>query len=110
MESLLKAGIPLSKVASLRQFLEKYGYLLTSRTHLAEFIPLIRQKEIDSLKSEIAANSPFSVIFDGSTRLGEALAIIVRFIDSEWNIQQRLVKLEIVAKSMNAEELALRLI
>ena len=27
------------------------------------------------------------------------------FIDSEWNIQQRLVKLEILAKSMNAQRL-----
>ena len=62
------------------------------------------------MKSEIAANSAFSVIFDGSTRLGEALAIIVRFIDKDWNIQQRLLKLEILAKSMNAEELAQRLI
>ena len=83
VEPLLKAGIPLSKVESLRQFLEKYGHRLTSRTHLAKFISLIRQKEIDSLKSEIAAHSAFSVICDGSTRLGEALAIIVRFIDSE---------------------------
>ena len=83
VEAFLKAGIPLSKVDSLLQFLEKYGHRLTSRTHLAEFIPLIRQKEIDSLKSEIAANSAFSVIFDGSTRLGEALAIIVRFIERE---------------------------
>ena len=58
----------------------------------------------------MAANSAFSVIFDGSTRLGEALAIIVRFIDSKWNIQQRLVKLGILAKSMNAEKLAQRLI
>ena len=41
---------------------------------------------------------------------GEALATIVRFIDSKWNIQQRLVKLEILAKSMNVEELAQRLI
>ena len=39
------------------------------------------------MKSEIAANSAFSVIYDGSTRLGEALAIIVRFIDKDWNIQ-----------------------
>ena len=64
VEALLKAGIPLSKVDSLRQFLEKYGHRLTSRTRLGEFIPLIRQKEIDSLKSEIAANSAFSVIFE----------------------------------------------
>ena len=110
MEAFLKTRIPLSKVDSLRQFLEKYGHRLTPRTHLAEFIPLIRQEEIDSLKSEIAANSAFSVIFDGSTRLGEASAIIVHFIDSEWNIQLRLVKLEILAKSMNAEELAQRLL
>ena len=42
--------------------------------------------------------------------LGEALVIIVRFIDKDWNIQQRLLKLEIIAKSMNAEEPAQRLI
>ena len=38
--------------------------------------------------------------FDGSTRLGEALAILVHFIDKDWNIQQRLLKLEIQAKSL----------
>ena len=110
VEALLKAGIPLLKVNSLRPFVEKYGHRLTSRIHLAEFIPMIRQKEIDFVKSEIAAKSAFSVIFDRSTRLGEALAIIVRFIDKDWNIQQRLLKLEMLAKSMNAEELAQRLI
>ena len=51
----------------------------------------------------------FFVIFDGSTRLGEALAIIIRFVD-QWHIQQRLVKLETLAKSLNAEQLAQRLI
>ena len=55
VEALLKAGIPLLKVDSLRPFLEKYGHRLTSRNHLAEFIPMIRQKEIDFVKSEMAA-------------------------------------------------------
>ena len=71
---------------------------------------MIRQKETDFVKSGIAANSAFPVIFYGSTKLGKALAIIVRFIDKDWNIQQRLLKLEILAKSMNAEEFAQRLI
>ena len=57
VEALLKAGIPLLKVNSLRPFVEKYGHRLTSRIHLAEFIPMIRQKEIDFVKSEIAANN-----------------------------------------------------
>ena len=108
VEALLKAGIPLLKVDILRPFLEKYGHRLTS--HLAEFIPMIRQREKDLVKSEVAANSAFSVIFDGSTTLGEALVIVVRYIDKDWNIQQRLLKLEVLAKSMNAEELAQRLI
>ena len=69
VETLLKAGIPLFKVDSLRPFLEKYCHRLTSRNHLAEFIPMIRQKEIDFVKSEIAANSAFSVIFDGTPDL-----------------------------------------
>ena len=69
VETLLKAGIPLLKVDSLRPFLEKYGHRLTSRNHLTEFIPMIRQKEIDFVKSEIAANSAFSAIFDGTPDL-----------------------------------------
>ena len=71
---------------------------------------MILQKKIDFVKSEIAANSAFPEIFDESTRLGEALAIIVCFIEKDWNIQQRPLKLEILAKSMNVEELAQRLI
>ena len=103
VETLLKAGIPLSKTDIMRPFLEKYGHRLTSRSHLAEFIPLILKKEKDTVKAEIAANDDLSIIFDGSTRLGEALAIVVRFID-QWNVQQRLVKLEVV------QQLAQRLI
>ena len=34
-----------------------------------------------------------SVIFDGTTRLGEALAIVVRFVDDGWKINQSLVRL-----------------
>ena len=47
-----------------------------------------------------------SVIYNGSTRQGEAIAIIVRFIDGDWSITQRLIKIDICSKSVNAEELA----
>ena len=107
---MLTAGIPISKVDNLRPFLEKYGHCLTSSSHLTELIPLILKREKDCVKSEIAAIDSFSVIFDGSTGLGEALAIVVRFIDNQWLIQQRVVKLEVLARSMNAEQLAQRLI
>ena len=46
-----------------------------------------------------------SVIFDGSTRQGEAIAIIVRFVDDDWVITQRLIRIDICSKSGNSEEL-----
>ena len=50
-----------------------------------------------------------SALFDGSTRLGEAFAIVLRFI-SEGKIVQRLIKLQMLAKPMNADELACEVI
>jgi intracellular sulfur oxidation DsrE/DsrF family protein len=47
-----------------------------------------------------------SVIFDGSTNQGEAIAIIVRFLDNKWIITQRLVRIDVCSKSVNADKLA----
>ena len=47
-----------------------------------------------------------SVIFDGSTRQGEAIAIIICFIDDQWAITQRLIRIDVCSKSVNADELA----
>ena len=102
VQSFLTAGIPLSKIDWLRSFLEKYGHRLTSQSHLSSVL----QKEKETLKSELSEAKAVSTIFDGSTRLGKALAIIVRFVDSQWNVQQRLVRLQVLAKSLKAEELA----
>ena len=46
------------------------------------------------------------VIFDGTTQLCEALAIVVRFITTDWEIKQRLVRLQLIAKSLKEDELA----
>ena len=50
--------------------------------------------------------APYIVVaymFDGMTRLGEALAIVVRYIDDSFTIQQRLIRLQLLAKSMAGE-------
>ena len=49
------------------------------------------------------------MIFDGTTRLCEAMAI-VRFIDSNWLIQQRLIRFQLIAQSMSGEQVARELI
>ena len=46
------------------------------------------------------------VIFDGTTRLGDALAIVLWFISKDWTIEQRLVCLQMLAKSQSGKEIA----
>ena len=106
VEAFLSAGMPLSKIDHLRSFLEKYGHRLTAHGHLSQMIPSIIEKEKETLKTELSLVDDCSVIFDGTTRLGEALAIVVRFVDDEWNVQQRLIRLQVLAKSLKVNELA----
>ena len=46
------------------------------------------------------------MLFDGSSHLGEALVILLRFISDGWEIVQRLIRLCVVGKSLNAQQLA----
>ena len=64
---MLKAGIPLSKIDLIRDFLEQYGLSLTSASNLIDLLPFILQNELDRLKD---INGKYvSVVFDGTTRL-----------------------------------------
>ena len=72
-------------------------------------IPFIHNQEFDNIHKEINGKD-VSVIFDGTTRLGKALAIVVCYVDPEWKILQRLVHPQLLVKSVTGEELARELI
>ncbi len=103
--AFLRAAIPLFKLDSLRELLEENGYRLSDRRHMTDIVPLIFSQEQARIKEELSGKD-LSVIFDGTTRLGEAMAIVVRFIDSDWQIQQRLIRFQLIAQSMSGEEVA----
>ena len=112
IEEFLKAGIPISKIDKLRPLLEKNGHRVTGSTHLGQYVSIIFKQEIERIKQELALpgqvgmTRDLSVIFYGSTRQGEAIAIIVRFLDDNWSIIQRLVRIDVCSKSVTANELA----
>ena len=93
MESFLSGAIPLSKIDSLRRLLERGGHRLSSSSKMAELVPTVHDNEMKRLREELhlemtASSSQhksqaldFSVIFDGSTRLGEAIAILERYVN-----------------------------
>ena len=62
------------------------------------------------MKAELAHHPPVSVIFEGGTHQGEALAVLVRFVNEDFEIVQRLVRLHVEAKSLSANELARQII
>ena len=51
-----------------------------------------------------------AVIFYGTTRLGEAMAIVVRFVSCNFTIEQHLIRLQLLAKSLSGEEIARELV
>ena len=111
VQSFLKAGIALQKIDHLRPLLEANNCSLTHSSHLTTYIPFILEEEDKHLHAEIASTTALSVVFDGSTHLGEAVAIIiVRFMDTNWILQQRLVRLHVVSSSLNGQELTGELI
>ena len=89
--AFLRAGIPLNKVSAFRDILEESAFRLTDRRNLNDYIPFILKQEETCITKEIK-NKYVSIIFDGTSRIGEALAIVVRFVNDEWKIQQRLVQ------------------
>ena len=109
VESFLNGGIPLAKTDSLRPVLEKHGHRLTSSSHLALLIPAVLEKEKDKLQEELKDVKEASVIFDGTARLGEALVIVIRFVQENFVPTQRLIRLKILAKALKGKELAQRL-
>ena len=109
VRSFMKAGIALEKVDCFRGFLEGNAYRLTGSQHLRELIPFIHHQEVTKVKNDINGKC-VSVIFDGTTHVCEAMVIVIRFIDDEWCIQQRVARLMLLAKSMVGEEVARQLI
>ena len=111
VRSMMLSGLPLAKVDVLRPLLENGGALrLTYFSHMAQYIPFILEEGEKYLKAELPKAQFLSVVFDGSTHLGEALAILVRYIDADWKLQQQLVRLHVLSKSLNGQQLARELI
>lgn len=83
VEEFLKAGIPIRKMDKLRTLLERQGYRLSHSSNMMDYVKIIYKQEIERIKAKIrqgVATREVSVIYDGSTRQGEAIVILVRLV------------------------------
>ena len=102
VSTMLKAGVPLNKLDKFRDLLEESVLSLTTSSSLRQLLPFIRQNEICHLKKEIEGKY-VSILFDGTTHVCEALVVIIRYVDDDWQIQQRVCRLMLLSKSMPGE-------
>lgn len=110
LTTFLKAGVPLEKLKYFRDLLESGGSRLTDSRHMLDLIPFVQEQEMAAIKKEIGGQC-VSVIFDGTTRVGEVLVIILRYFSvHDWEIRERLVRLEFLQKSLKGEEMAREII
>ena len=110
LTAFMKAGIPISKLDCFRDLLTEDVFSLTSSQHnIRELIPIVHMEQKDKIKESISGRQ-ISVIFDGTTHVAEAMVIVVRYINDEWEICQKVARLMLVAHSMTGDEVARQLI
>ena len=84
----------------MKALLEASGFGVPNRKSLSDFIPLILEEERKEVISLVSGNH-VSVIFDGTSHQGEAMAIILRFISADLSIHQKLVRFAMLEKSVS---------
>ena len=104
-ETFLASGTPLSVCDQFRPLLQRIGFALTNHTHLKAFIPQIEQKQITIIKQELEGQY-VSIVFDGTTRLGEAVNVVGRWCTSDFRLTHRLLDFTTFFKHLDAAGLA----
>lgn len=72
-------------------------------------MPFILSEKVNKVKQEISGRAT-SIIFDGTTRVAEAFVLIVRFVDDNSEVKQRVARFLLLAKSLKGEEVALLIV
>ena len=106
--TFLRAAVPLSKLELFHDILEESAFRLSDRRQMSDLVPFVCKEEYAAIKREIAGKH-VAVIFDGTTHFGEALAIVM-FVTDDFEIKQRLIRLQLLEKSRSGEEIARELI
>lgn len=92
--------------ANFEDFISQYtDHRLPSRQTLAALIPKILEREQDSVRAAVGDDN-ISLMLDGMTRLGELFVIIIRHVNDNLEMSQKLLSLRTMAKTLNHMQMA----
>jgi hypothetical protein len=102
----LLTGTPIERISAFEPILCESQPALCSPSHMMEHVPFLHKEQRDLVKTRLQSCKTFSVIFDGTCRLGEAFAVVARVVTEAFEIQHILIRFVTVAKSMTGVEIA----
>ena len=100
VKNWMKSGFPFNSIERFKDFLHKYTRHFPDQSHLKHIIPVIQAAELQDIK-QAAGSKPFSISFDGTTCVCEAFAIVVRFLDEQFNPIQKLLTISFIDDQLN---------
>ena len=93
VRTFMGCGVALNKLdAGMGKLLNRAGLSTTSSSDMRQYVPMVTEAEIEELILELRGQW-VCLIFDGTTRLGEIVCLLVRFCTSDFRIVHRLVGL-----------------
>lgn len=106
VETFMGSGTPMDRTDIFKPLLQRAGYSLTSRQHMSTtYVPRINERENALLKGDFSG-AYVGIHFDGTTRLGEAIAMTGRVCSPEFELRTRLLAFVTTAKHTNSPQLA----
>ena len=85
-------------------------YPLGDLSELYSLVPFVVDAESKFLATELGRSCPVALFYDGATKLAETYLVVARFVLREegepWSIEERIIAVDILSRSLNAEELA----
>jgi hAT family C-terminal dimerisation region len=105
LRAFMTACIPLNILPYFDEFLSKWTRRCPDPSTMRKAIPILQASELEELKC-LLKTKPFSVCFDGTTRVCEAFAVVVRFLDENLLPVQKLVTISMIADQLDGEATA----
>ena len=106
VRTLMGCGIPLNKLdTGLSALLSRSGHTTSSIADMRQYVPLVQAAEVDELWSEIE-DQWLSIIFDGTTRVGEIVALLARYCTEDFYLKHKLLGVKTAKRHMNGVELS----
>ena len=111
-QALLTDGLPFKFLESsnpngLGFYIRSFANVNISYRKITDMIPEVLSLEMSTVSSDLDKANAMSVIFDATPNRGEAFAVVIRYVDDQFELHHRCVSLVFYESSFDAMDLGI---